>query len=350
MAVQALEIEEFLHLAAEHLVIDVRSPSEYKHAHIPGAYSLPLFSDEERAVVGTTYKQGSRRKAIKVGLDYFGPRMKQMIIEVEELLKNRNSNTVLVHCWRGGMRSGAVAWLMDLYGIETYQLIGGYKEYRNWVIEQFDRPYHLRVLSGKTGSGKTDILHEMASKGEAVLDLEGLAGHKGSAFGNLGLPEQDGIQQFENKMAMALSELTQMHGPEKPIWLESESNRIGHVQIYHTFFEQMKTAEHVHIEIPIESRLDKIVEEYGKFAKAKLMDAVKRIERRLGGMETKNTLKFLEEGDIRSAFKILLDYYDRLYEKSTLFRDPVLEIDLENTDAMRNAEIILKKSKTLYVG
>src|SRR5699024_3019796 len=141
------------------------------------------------------------------------------------------------------------------------------------VIEQFDKSYDLRILSGKTGSGKTEILHELAAQGEPVLDLEGLAGHKGSAFGNLGLPAQDGIQHFENKMAMALYKLTQMHGVEKAIWLESESNRIGHVQIYHSFFNQMKSAEHIHVEVPAEERLEKIVDEYGIFAKADLIDA-----------------------------------------------------------------------------
>src|SRR5690348_9334071 len=127
MPIKKLSITEFLKLSHQHPVLDVRSPGEYSHAHIPGAYSLPLFTDEERKVVGTTYKQQSREAAIKVGLDYFGPKMRSMVEEVEKLCEKRGGKTVLVHCWRGGMRSAGVAWLLDLYGFKVYTLVGGYK-------------------------------------------------------------------------------------------------------------------------------------------------------------------------------------------------------------------------------
>src|SRR5258705_4856949 len=141
MPIQKLTIEQFLELAAEHPVLDVRSPGEYTHAHIPDAHSLPLFTDEERKVVGTTYKQQSREQAIKVGLDFFGPKMRKMVEEVESLvfsreslanesgLTTKDSRLILLYCWRGGMRSAGVAWLLDLYGFKDYTLIGGYTKF-----------------------------------------------------------------------------------------------------------------------------------------------------------------------------------------------------------------------------
>src|SRR5687767_4199360 len=155
MAIEKLHIEQFLEFAKHHQVIDVRSPGEYKHAHIPGAYNLPLFTDEERAAVGTAYKQESREKAIKIGLDFFGPKMKKMVEEVESIVGSRESRSVLIYCWRGGMRSAAVAWLMDLYGFKVYTLTGGYKTFRNYTLASFSFPLSLSLLGGYTGSGKT---------------------------------------------------------------------------------------------------------------------------------------------------------------------------------------------------
>src|SRR4029077_3168588 len=196
-------------LAKEYPVLDVRSPGEYQHGHIPGAYSLSLFSDEERKIVGTAYKQESREKAIKLGLAFFGKKMVNMVEEVETLVANHkladtiNSKPrhVLVHCWRGGMRSAGVAWLLDLYGFTVYTLVGGYKAYRNWVLKQFDKEYNLHVLGGYTGSGKTQPIQQLARQGEIIIDLEKIANHKGSAFGNLERNPQPSQEMFENELA-----------------------------------------------------------------------------------------------------------------------------------------------------
>ena len=201
MAAQKITIEQFFTMAKSHPVLDVRSPGEFLHAHIPGAYSTPLFTDEERKVVGTAYKQESREQAIKIGLDYFGLKMRKVVEEVENLvalIKNETNNqntskqalpgrgSILVHCWRGGMRSAGIAWLLDLYGFKVYTLIGGYKAYRKWVRDQFEKKYSLTIVGGYTGSGKTLIIQQLQQTGNAVIDLEGLANHKGSAFGALG--------------------------------------------------------------------------------------------------------------------------------------------------------------------
>jgi tRNA 2-selenouridine synthase len=333
MAVKRVGLAEFLTLAKTHPVLDVRSPGEYLHAHIPGAQSLPLFSDEERKVVGTAYKQESKQVAIKIGLKYFGVKMVEMVETVEALFKDPNSKThsnqssesafipktVLVHCWRGGMRSAGVAWLLDLYGYQVYTLQGGYKTYRGWVLEQFEKDYPIQILGGYTGSGKTEVLKALAKKSECVIDLEGLAGHKGSAFGNMGLPAQPSQEMFENKLAQALANTAPTEDIEIPsptcIWMEDESQRIGTVNIPTVLYQKMRQKKVFFLDIPFESRLDYICIHYGKFPKEQLINAIIRIKKKLGGLETKTAINSLVEDDVRASFLVLLQYYDKLYSK-----------------------------------
>jgi tRNA 2-selenouridine synthase len=303
---------------SNYLVIDVRSPGEYTHAHIPDAFSLPLFTNEERASIGTTYKQQSREAAIKLGLPFFGNKMQDMIEQVEEWSANYektkgNKPTFLVHCWRGGMRSAAVAWLLDLYGFKTEQLTGGYKAYRNWVLAQFEKTYSMKVLGGYTGSGKTEILLQLRKSKIPVIDLEGLANHKGSAFGALGQDEQTSQEQFENNLAGALFNVSAAHSF---FWIEDESQRIGTNMLPITFFKNIRNSVCYFIDIPFESHLQFIVSAYGKFAIADLIAATLRIQKRLGGLETKTAVNFLVENNIEAAFSILLKYYDKVYLKN----------------------------------
>lgn len=348
MTVKSINSIDFIEKSKEELVLDVRSPSEFQHAHFPNANNLPLFDDAERKVVGTIYKQVSREDAIKTGLDFFGLKMKDIICQVEVLTKQRKSKTVLIYCWRGGMRSAAVSWLLDLYGFQVYILKGGYKSYRRWTLEQFEKPYHLRVLSGYTGSGKTEILHELEMLNKPIIDLEGIANHKGSTFGALGLPSQPSNEQFENNLALKLHEITQTKGNQS-IWIESESNRIGNVCNNFKFFNQMKTAEHIHIEVPQEERLKKIVREYGNFEKEKLIASVERIKKRLGGAETKKVVAYLQQDKVKEAFEILISYYDKLYNSSKIFKEPILEVQLPDTNSYINTQLILKKIKEHHV-
>jgi tRNA 2-selenouridine synthase len=319
MSIEKIRIDKFLDLMGEHPVIDVRSPGEYSHAHIPNAYSLPLFTDDERKVVGTAYKQQSREDAIKIGLDYFSGKMRKMVEEAETIIRNHNKNTsqtVIVHCWRGGMRSAGVAWLLDLYGFKVYTLAGGYKAYRNWTLEQFTKPYSMKLIGGYTGSGKTLVLYELKKQGHAVIDLEAIARHKGSAFGALGLPAQPTQEMFENLLALELDNTQQ-----NTLWAEDESQRIGLVNIPHPFWNTMRAAPLYFLEIPFEERLDYIVKDYGQFDKAQLVNAIMRIQKRLGGLDTKNAINYLLEYNVKECFRILLCYYDKYYTKSLQQRD-----------------------------
>lgn len=334
MAIQKLAIDDFLQLAKEHTVIDVRSPGEYNHAHIPGAMSLPLFSDEERKVVGTTYKQQSRENAIKIGLEYYGTKMRAMVEQVEEWLKDKQDKTVLVHCWRGGMRSAGVAWLLDLYGFKVYTLVGGYKAFRTKVLGEFKKPYNFNIIGGYTGSGKTEVLHKMSG---CIVDLEAIAGHRGSAFGAIAGVEQPTQEMFENKLALQL-----MQHAGQSIWLEDESQRVGHVNIPHELWKQMRASEVYFLEIPFEERLQYIVAGYGKKDKEKLINAIIRIQKRLGPLETKTAINHLLEDKLSDCFAILLKYYDKQYKKGLLERKPeqVHTITCSNTNAANNAILI----------
>jgi len=356
MAIEKINIEKFLALAKQHQVIDVRSPGEFKHAHIPGANSLPLFSDEERKIVGTAYKQENREKAIKIGLDFFGPKMRKMVEEIESLVRSRepevttwfenngqtppNSRLLLLYCWRGGMRSAGVAWLMDLYGYKVYTLTGGYKKFRNYVLDTFKLPFQFNILGGYTGSGKTEILKTLQQKEEKVIDLEALANHKGSAFGNIGMPPQPGQEMFENLLAQELwnvladdhssfSELKNSANNDqettvrKPIWLEDESQRIGHVNIPKDLWNNMRQSALYFLDIPFEKRLEHVTQEYGPLDRQKLIDAIGRIREKLGGLNAKNAIQLLEEGKTFESFRILLEYYDRFYLKALHNREKV---------------------------
>ncbi len=346
MAVSKLLIDEFIQLSKQYPVFDVRSEGEYLHAHIPGAHSLPLFNDEERKVVGTAYKQESKQKAIKIGLKYFGVKMVKMVEAVEKLTQQTPTKTVLVHCWRGGMRSAGVAWLLDLYGFKVYTLVGGYKTYRNWVLKQFDLTYRLQIIGGYTGSGKTEVLHELGIRGEQIIDLEGLAHHKGSAFGALGQPPQPSQEMFENLLAAELSTKAPLIETGKVIWLEDESQRIGEVNIPTIFFKQMRAKNVLFLDIPFDERLLYILQGYGKFGKEYLVNAVIRIKKRLGGLETKTAINCLIEDDIMGCFAILLKYYDKGYYAGSQKRENpeqlIHKIPCDRVDAKTNAIKLLQ--------
>jgi len=340
MAITKLPIDEFLTLIKHNQLLDVRSPGEFKQAHIPGAISFPLFTDDERKIVGTAYKQESKQIAVKIGLKYFGKKMVKMVEDAEEITKDKN--IVLLHCWRGGMRSAGVAWLLDLYGFKVFTLVGGYKAYRNWVLKQFEKEYPINILGGFTGSGKTEVLHELAKTGQQIIDLEGLASHKGSSFGAIGQPPQPTQEQFENLLAKELS--TVKYDTGSILYLEDESQRIGEVNIPSVLFKQMREKKVLFLNIPFEERLNFIVANYGKFKKEELVNAVIRIKKKLGGLETKIAINALVEDDVKNCFVVLLQYYDKLYQKGLLKRDQpellVQKVECKKVDAINNAHTI----------
>lgn len=304
---RTLEVTDFMAQSQGQLTIDVRSPKEFIKGHIPHAVNLPLFNDEERAKIGMLYKQKGRSEAIEVGLEIVGPKMVDFVRFVKPLARE---NKIFVHCWRGGMRSGSMAWLFDTMGYKVYTLKSGYKAYRNLVLEGLGRQARYIIIGGRTGSGKTAILHKLRERGEQIVDLEGLANHKGSAFGALGELPQPSTEQFENNLYLEMSKLD----PAKPIWLEDESKNIGRCTITNELWSNMVKAPLVVIDIPLEVRVKRLVEDYGKMPIEGLEESIRKIERRLGNEAMKDALHSLGERDFANVARITLHYYDKAYD------------------------------------
>lgn len=311
--VRALGIAEFIALDAP--IIDVRSPKEFAQGHIPFASSLPLFTDEERAIVGTLYKQSGRDAAVLDGLRIVGPKLAGIVEQARALAPN---GRIGVHCWRGGERSGSVAWLLDKAGFaEVATLRGGYKSFRNHVLASFDSPIDLRVLGGYTGTGKTELLGHLSALGAQVIDLEALAHHKGSSFGALGQLPQPTTEHFENMLWHAL----QRTDGSRTIWVEDESLMIGRCKIPEAFFDQMRAALLVFADMPQDQRAERLMKDYGGFPKQQLAEALKRIERRLGPQHCKAALESLDAGDLKTVASITLTYYDKTYRRGMEARE-----------------------------
>ena len=315
-----LSVPEFLAQAQTLPIIDVRSPGEFTHAHIPGAVNMPLFDDAERALVGTKYKQAGRDQAVLLGLEMVGPKLAGFVRQAAKL--NPKTRQVLVHCWRGGMRSGSMAWLLKTAGLTVNILEGGYKAYRNTVLSDLAEPRNLLILGGKTGSGKTDVLKQLAAQGEQVIDLEGLAHHKGSSYGAIGQLPQPTSEQFENLIHNQWRQLNHDGGlPDQRIWLEDESRNVGSCYIAPPLWKQMRAAPVAFLDVPKPIRISRLVQEYTGIDHALLVEATQRIEKRLGGLALKQALTALQENDYATVADLTLVYYDKAYLHGLSQRD-----------------------------
>ncbi len=286
--------------------LDVRSPGEFAAGHIPDACSLPLFDDEERKIVGTAYKQQGREVAIMRGLDIAGKKLSGYVKQARKLAPGRK---VLMHCWRGGMRSDSLAWLLSVAGFDVYLLKGGYKTYRRHISSSWSKAEKIILLSGKTGAGKTFILERLKERGHQVLDLEGVAHHKGSAFGAIGQQPQPCSEQFENELAA----VWQQFDLKKPIWIEDESRTIGKVFIPEKLYAAMAKAKVLRIELPTGQRIRHLIDDYAAYPKEALIDSIKRITRKLGGDRAGAAIAALQNDDYHTAAGIILQYYDKAY-------------------------------------
>lgn len=325
-------------LAATGPIVDVRSPGEFEQGHVPGALNLPLFSNEERAQVGTAYKQQGRQPAVQLGLEFVGlklPSLAQALLELADADK-----TLRLHCWRGGMRSGSVAWLASTLELPVLLLQGGYKAYRRWVLGCFELDWPLLVLGGRTGTGKTDLLHALRQRGQAVVDLEGLANHRGSSFGGLGQPPQPSTEHFENLLASSLTACAD----QAPIWLEAESAQVGRCRIPAGLWRQMGGAPAVEIQRAMAERVEQLVAVYGNQGQEFLSLATERIARRLGPQRTALALEAIAAQDWAAACQQMLDYYDRCYDNELSRRDkPLLSsFDLSGLDPDAAASELLQ--------
>ncbi|MBK6332022.1 MAG: tRNA 2-selenouridine(34) synthase MnmH [Bacteroidetes bacterium] len=340
-----VDMNALLHAKTDWVIIDVRSPAEFAKAHIPEALNLPLFSNEERAIVGTTYKQQSTEQALLIGLEFAGLKMRQYI---EQALLIAPEKKVLVYCWRGGKRSESMGWLLSMAGFEVHILKGGYKYYRRYALHYYamNQP-KLIVLGGQTGIGKTYVLHQLLHKGEQIIDLEKLANHKGSAFGSLGEAPQPSTEHFENLLFEQFRKLDL----SKRIFVENESQAIGTCLIPRDFFVLMKQYYYIQYTIPYVDRVDRLVQQYAIYPISDLKARFDKIKNKIGGEQLKRAYQFLDQNDFGAAAVIALKFYDKTYlygfENNTTPHK--LMIDFEDADTVLIAEEIIKTCNQLNI-
>lgn len=342
---QTLPPDEFLTMPG--VILDVRSPAEYEQGHIPGAVSFPLFSNEERAQVGTCYKQQGQEAAIELGLAITGPKLAHFVTQAKSIVSQFSkegiapTRPVRLHCWRGGMRSSSMAWLLETAGIDVSLLEGGYKAFRRWVRVTLATPRKMLVLAGMTGTGKTAILSALAARGEQVLDLEQLANHRGSSYGNLGLPAQPTTEQYENLIAVSW----QQFDPQYPVWLEAESRQVGTCRIPNEIFQPMMQADVIQIERSHAERISSLLKEYGQANIDDLIFATERLKKRLGGERTQQAIVAIQKGDLATAIQIVLSYYDQTYNYDLRQRQPCLcSLDCTGLSNTQVAKLLLEKA------
>lgn len=340
--IKRLSPGEFLDPEISAPVIDVRSPGEYAYGHIPGAVNIPLFDDSQRAEVGTLYKAEGNLKAVLRGIDLAAPEMSAKLLTAFSLSGN---GPLRLYCWRGGMRSEAMAWLFSLGGINCILLRGGYKAYRNHILDDLGRDRKYIILGGLTGSGKTHILRNLMSSGEQVTDLEGLASHRGSAFGALGQAPQPSSEHFANMLFDDLR--AKRH--DDPVWLEDESRNIGTVFMPDNFFSRMQAAPVIALMMSIDTRLPRLVQEYASFPVDQIIASVMKISKRLGGDKTKLALDAVRNGDFPAAIRVTLEYYDKSYNYglSKRARGQVIYVHTDTDDISVNTARVREAAASL---
>ncbi len=336
---EIIKASVFMQLAEQFPVIDVRSPGEFSQGHIPGAFNVPLFDNDERARIGTTYVQIGKEPAIELGLKFAGVKTDFYLKQIADI---NSQKTILLHCWRGGMRSSKIALFYAEHNFKVYVLEGGYKAYRQYIRSQFSVNRSMLLIGGYTGSGKTEILRNVYNLGHQVIDLESLACHKGSAFGHLGQKQQPTTEQFENDL-FAQWNATQAL---KPLWVEHESKNIGNIFLPETFHKAMLSGVLFQIQVSIKTRIARLVHEYACFEDGKLFEILDHLSIFMGSYQVSEARKALKVQDYEKVAAISLQYYDKLYDNSMLKRPVrrVIPVDLQSVPESQFHEMIVRKA------
>ncbi len=311
--------------------LDVRSEGEFLQGHIPNAVNVPLLNNEERRQVGICYKQKGNKAAVLLGYELLGGKFASIIREISQLFPHQK---ITLHCWRGGLRSRIVGQLLENMGFDVYIIQGGYKQYRQWVLKSFDEAFAVKVIGGLTGSGKTELLHLLRASGGQIIDLEGLANHKGSTFGGIEQWPQPTQEQFENN----LSQVILQGDRNEAFWIEDESRRIGNICIPLQLWDMMRSSMLYEIELSYAERLNRIMKEYTELPREKLREKTSLLKKRLGDKKLSEILQFLDHGDMKSWAMELLNYYDKNYAFGQDKREAIKrkKINLENKFSVAN--------------
>ena len=324
------------------LLIDVRSPDEYYKGHMPNSINIPIFNNEERSIIGKKYKLSGREIAVREGFKIIENKIDNLIEEfilIKEKFFNSNSNkfsckeNIKIYCARGGMRSQSMFWLLEKFKYPCVTLNGGYKTYRNWVLNCFKDKQKIIVIGGKTGTRKTKILKKLKSLEYQIIDFESLANHRGSSFGGLGMIDQPTNEQYENLISEDLDKCNKL----KYVFVEAESPNIGKNRIPHELYKQMRNSKRIEIIRDERIRIDELVNTYSKYEKNDLKNSVLRISKRLGPQRTKYAIDSIEKEDWENVCKSVLDYYDRCYEHE--LKDKI-DVKFLNMELKTDIEII----------
>jgi tRNA 2-selenouridine synthase len=316
------------------IYIDMRSPNEFEQGHIPGAVNIPLFSNEERAEVGTIYKKVGNDEAKMKGLAIVSTKLPNLVSQIRAMYKK--GGTVVVYCWRGGMRSKSLVTILEIMGITAYQLLGGYKAYRRYVLDSLEKFIlipRIVVLCGSTGVGKTILLNKLEKRGMPIIDLEALANHRGSVFGQIGLGKPATAQNFDANLLKKLQSLNS----EPYIAVECESKRIGNIYLPDVLYNAMQKGTKILVKANIETRIQRLIAEYTGIYNENyegIIASIKAISKRLGVKNAQKLIEDFSQGKINEVVRTLLvEYYDPLYGYETCNHGNYdMVIDAENLD------------------
>ena len=322
--------------SGDYIIIDVRTPLEFKEETIPGAINIPIFTNEERAEIGTAYAQESVDKAKSLGIEAVSRRLPEMFSEILELSKTYPH--LVFFCARGGFRSSSIVNLLRSLKIGALKLDGGYKAYRAFINENLPKeadPVELIVLYGNTGTGKTQVLDALRAQGADVLNLEACANHRGSTLGAVGLGEPNSQKMFESLLYDELSKRK-----TNLVFTEGESKRIGRSVIPDYIFEKIKGGQHVRVTAPMEARIKNIMADYIYETDDELIEALNHLRKWVGNDAIDRYIAEIRNGDYEVVVEELMrDYYDPMYEHN--LKNYIFEI--ENLDAEKTAKILRAK-------
>ncbi|PLR98808.1 tRNA 2-selenouridine(34) synthase MnmH [Bacillus sp. T33-2] len=341
-----ITVEELIN-SGHYIPVDVRSPIEHEEANIPGSINVPLFSNDERAEIGIIYKNMGPEAAKWRAMEIVSPKLPELLGTIKDL--GKNGRQPVIHCWRGGTRSQSVSAFLEYAGLPATRLSGGYRAYREYILEQIPRllPKHAVVIHGLTGTGKTELLKELEWKGYPVLNLEEMANHRGSIFGAMGIGEGNNQKTFD---ALLFKRLLEIKGSQYFI-IEAESKRIGRAVQQEELLERKANGIHFLIESTITSRIDRIYDEYvlpyenESWFHEEVREKTVRLEKRLKNPELARILaQAVDMHDYKLVIHILLEhYYDPRYgHKLNEYHGPFAIIpgdDIENAVFMLENEI-----------
>ena len=332
MNFKSSDLEEFR--KTKGLLIDVRSPDEYYKGHMPNSLNIPIFNNDERSIIGKKYKIYGREVAVREGFKIIENKIDNLIKEFILIKKNflistkdkfSNDKYIKIYCARGGMRSQSMHWLLEKFNYPCITLEGGYKTYRNWVLNSFEDKQEIIVIGGKTGTRKTKILNKLKSLDYQILDFESHANHRGSSFGGLGMKDQPSNEQYENLLAEELNKFNK----KIFIFVEAESPNIGKNRIPHAFYKQMQNSKRIEIKRDESIRIKELINTYSKYQKNDLKESVLKISKRLGPQRTKSAIDSIDNEDWENVCKSVLDYYDRCYEHELKDKEDVKVLDMK---------------------